>query len=95
MAKLSATRRSKVFAAMSALLVLFVFAGFARTFYLKAFFEVPELPSHLYVHGFVLTAWFLLLFCQTWLVATNRVKIHRQLGLLGVPLAVGVVLVSV
>jgi hypothetical protein len=88
-------RRSRFFAVFTLLLLLIVFWGFARTLYLKAFFEVPELPGHLYVHGFVLTAWFLLLFCQTWLIQTKRVQIHRRLGIGGSVLAVAVVAVSV
>ena len=99
MAKINTARtvtdRGRFFPAMSLLLLLFVFWGFAPTLYLKAFFEVPELPGHLYVHGFVLTAWFLLFFSQTWLIQTKRVQIHRRLGIGGAVLAVAVVAVSV
>ncbi|MCZ6834205.1 MAG: hypothetical protein O7G85_00375 [Planctomycetota bacterium] len=88
-------RRSRFFAIMTALLLLFVFAGFARTFFLRAFFDVPEMPGYLYVHGFLLTAWFALLFTQTCLIAKNRVSVHQRLGMFGVVLALGVVAISV
>ena len=87
---LTAPRRL-FFAALAALLLLFVFWGFARTLYLRAFFDVPELPPHLYLHGAVLTAWFLLLMTQAVLIQTRRVRIHRGLGVAGAILAVGVV----
>ena len=80
---------------MTALLLIFVFAGFARTLYLRVFFDVPAIPGYLYVHGIVLTAWFLLLFTQTCLIAKNRVKVHQRLGMAGVALAVCVVAISV
>ena len=88
-------RRSRFFAIMAALLLLFVFAGFARTLFLRAFFDVPAIPGYLYVHGIVLTAWYLLLFTQTCLIAKNRVKVHQRLGMAGVALAVCVVAISV
>jgi hypothetical protein len=36
------------------------FAGFVPTFFLRPFFDVPEVPLYLYLHGAVGTAWFLL-----------------------------------
>ncbi len=75
--------------------MLVTIVGFARTFFLRAFFDVPEIRGQLYLHGIVLTAWFLLLFTQTCLVATKRLKVHQQLGMAGVALAGCVVFVSV
>ncbi len=71
-----------------------VLTGFARTLYLRLFLGLPEIPGHLYVHGTVLTAWFLVLFAQTHLVATNRIRIHRRLGFAGALLSVAVVALS-
>lgn len=84
----------RFFFVMSGLLLLFVVVGFARTFFLKPFFGVPPYGWHLYVHGAVLTAWFVVLFVQTSLVATGRVRHHQRLGIAGAAIAVCVVAVS-
>jgi len=73
---------------------LLVFAGFARTYYLKSFFGTPALPTLLRLHGAILTRWFVLFFVQVRLVAAHRVDLHRLLGTLGAVLAVLVVWVS-
>ena len=83
--------RSRFFVAMAALLLVIVFAGFAPTFYLKIFFDTPELPWYLHAHGAALTAWFGMLLGQTLLVATRRTSVHRRLG--GLASAVSIVLV--
>jgi hypothetical protein len=64
-----------------------VFAGFARTFYLKPFFGTPALPWLLHLHGALMSSWFALFFVQTYLVASHRVRLHRRLGVLGAVLA--------
>lgn len=88
-------RRERIFfVAMSTTLLIAVFVGFARTFYLRPFLDLPEMPVHLYVHGIVLTAWFVLLVMQVLLVKSDRVRVHRYLGLYGAVLAVAVVAIS-
>lgn len=89
-----AKARRRFFSVMSGLLLLCVFVGFARTFFLQPFFAVPPHGRHLYVHGTVLTAWFVVLFVQTSLVATGRVRHHQRLGIGGAAIAVCVVAVS-
>ena len=74
--------RSRFFVAMAILLLVAVAIGFAPTFYLKAFFETPDLPWYLHVHGATLTAWFVLFVTQTALIAANRTALHRRLGVL-------------
>ena len=66
---------------------LIVFAGFARTFYLRPLFQTKGLPLLLHLHGFLFTAWFVLFFVQARLVARHRVDLHRKLGLVGAVLA--------
>lgn len=80
---------------MAALMLMVTLIGFARTFYLSVFFDFPDLPVYLHMHGVILTTWFTLAFAQTYLVATNRTRIHRRLGVVGAFVAVGVVAVSV
>ena len=89
-----APTRSRFFVAMSGTFLLLVLIGFAPTFYLRAFFEVPGIPGYLYFHGAALTAWFLGVFVQTLLIAGRNVDTHRRLGWCLVGLAVVVVAVS-
>lgn len=67
------------------------FAGFAPTYYLKAFSGAPELTAIKHLHGIVMSAWLVLFFVQARLVATGRTPAHRQLGILGAIVAVAVV----
>jgi hypothetical protein len=73
---------------------LIVFAGFARTYYLKALFGTRDLPLLLHVHGLVMTLWFVLFLVQVRLVAAHRTDLHRRLGVIGALLAVLVVVVG-
>jgi uncharacterized membrane protein YozB (DUF420 family) len=59
---------------------LIVFVGFARSYYLDAFFYKDPIPLLLHVHGAVLTLWFVLFLVQVRLVANGRVDLHRRLG---------------
>src|SRR5919201_1548120 len=53
----TAARGDRLFyAAMSAAIVLTVFVGFARTYYLRSYFFATPLPFILRLHGFVFTA---------------------------------------
>jgi hypothetical protein len=96
-------KRSRFFLATSALFLAVVLAGFTPTFYVRPSMwptEIilarhgPILPLHLYVHGILLTAWFVLAFVQTWLVATRRTHLHRRLGVALVVVAAGIVPIS-
>ena len=89
-------RRERLFyTGMVVSFVLLVFAGFARSYYLKPYFGTPpELTPLLHLHGLVFTSWLLLLLAQTVLVAANRTRVHRRLGIAGGVVAVLVVLVG-
>jgi hypothetical protein len=67
---------------------LIVLVGFARTYYLKGFFGTRTLTPFVHFHGLVMSAWVVLFFVQTRLIAAHRVALHRALGLLGCSLAV-------
>jgi hypothetical protein len=86
--------RSRFYVGMSGALLLIVLVGFARTLYLRALFEVPEIPASVWLHGIVLTAWFVGVFLQTMLVAVRRTDMHRQLGWIVGGLGVAVLAVS-
>jgi hypothetical protein len=74
--------------------VIIVFAGFARTYYLKGLFGTPALSTLVHLHGLVMTAWFALFVVQVRLVAVGNVAMHRRLGMFGGGLAAGVVAVG-
>jgi hypothetical protein len=75
------------FSGMALLMLVTVFIGFARSYYLAGVFQAP-LPNRLvHIHGAVFTCWILLLITQTLLVSAGRVDIHRKLGLVGFGLA--------
>jgi hypothetical protein len=69
---------------VSSLLLAGVLIGFAKTFFLRSHFNVPPIPPYLYLHGAVLTTWFVLVVAQTCLVAAHRTRLHRRLGIVAV-----------
>ena len=88
-------RRERLFyTGMAVAFVVTVFAGFARTYYLRPYFGTPALTPLLHLHGLVFTSWLALLLTQTALVASNRTGIHRRLGVAGAVLAVLMVVVG-
>ncbi|HEV7893955.1 MAG TPA: hypothetical protein VGP08_25290 [Pyrinomonadaceae bacterium] len=89
-------RRERLFyAGMAAAFVFTVFAGFARTYYLRPFFDSKPLVTVLHLHGLVFTSWIVLFVVQTALVAKRRTDVHRRLGVAGAALAALMVLVGV
>ena len=83
------------FSGMAVALLVSVFVGFAKSYYLAGVFKAP-LPNLLvHIHGAVFSSWIFLLIVQTSLVAVGRVDVHRRLGLLGFCLACLVVILGV
>jgi hypothetical protein len=89
--------RRNLFSIFAVVAFAIVFAGFARTFFLRFLFASPRMPVYLYLHGLLFSGWFVLFFIQTRLIASRRVDLHRRLGILGaglaglaVPVAIGV-----
>jgi len=98
----TSVRRDPFFVSMAALLLLFLVVGFARTLFMRSYFGAvdaatgsPYLPWHVYLHGSVMTAWFVVFFAQTALVAMSRTDLHRLLGVAGAVLAAAIVIVDV
>ncbi len=85
-------RRLFVGAAIGTLVV--VFAGFARTYFVKFLYHTPALPWLVHLHGAVMTCWFLLFFAQTSLIARHRTDLHRRLGTVGAVLLVVMVVLG-
>ena len=86
--------RNPFFVGMAGALLLIVLLGFSPTLYLRAYFDVPEMPAYVLVHGAVLTVWFVWFFIQTSLVAVHRTDLHRRLGIVGAGIGVAVVAAS-
>jgi hypothetical protein len=88
-------RRERVFyTGMAVAFIITVFAGFARTYYLRPYFGTPPLTPLLHLHGVVFTSWLVLFVVQATLVAARRVNVHRRLGIVGAAVAVLMVLIG-
>lgn len=70
---------------------LVAFAGFAPTYFLRAFSDLPPLSIRAHVHGAVFTAWVLLFVAQAALVRADRRDLHRRLGVVGAVLAIAMI----
>ena len=79
----SKRRERQFYTGTAVAFVLTVFAGFARTFYLRPHFQTQPLIPLLALHGIVFTSWIALLLTQTTLVATKRTRTHMRLGVAG------------
>ena len=88
-----ARRHPAFFPALSSVLIVLVFLGFAPTYYLRPVSAGP-IPAYLHVHGAAMTAWFLLLLVQTALIAARRRGAHRRLGIAGACVAVVIVVLN-
>lgn len=74
---------------------LVVFAGYFKSYYLSAFFDVPAVANALvHAHGLIMTLWVVYFAAQIALIRTKNVKIHMTMGMLGVALAALVVIVG-
>ena len=72
---------------MSVAVLAIVFAGFARTYFLRSYFHPEPLTLTVRLHGAAFTAWVVLLLVQTTFVMTQRTHIHRALGWIAATLA--------
>ncbi len=78
-------------------MTLTILAGFARSYYLVLPGILPErtpLTPLLHLHGIVFTTWLLFYLVQSWLPGTGNLRLHRQLGQMGVPLLALLVVVG-
>ncbi len=79
---------------VSIALLLIVFAGFVRSYYLRPLFGFRSLPTLLHFHGLVMSLWFVLFLTQAGLISAGRIALHRQLGVFGTFLAASVVILG-
>jgi hypothetical protein len=83
----SGRRTRRFYVGMAIAIAITVFAGFSRSYFLKAYYGTPELSRLLHLHGLVFTTWILFFLIQTILVASSRTYLHRRLGVAGAVLA--------
>ncbi len=87
-------RTRRFYVGMAIAFAITVFAGFSRSYFLKAYFGTPELSRLLHLHGLIFTSWVLFFLLQTSLVATGRTYLHRRMGVVGGVLATLVLIVG-
>ena len=84
-----------LFLAAAILFPLIVLAGYFRSYYFSAFFDVKPLANALvHAHAAVMTTWVVYFTAQVALIRTRNVKLHITLGTLGAALAALVVVVG-
>ena len=86
----------RFYVGMALAMLVTVFVGFARSFFLRPLFPEWHSPSEaiFYVHGTAFTAWIVLLVAQTSMVAGGRIDLHRRTGPFGIALAVVMVVLG-
>jgi hypothetical protein len=101
------TRHDHVFfQAISALIAIVVFVGFAQTYYLPGYLSgaltlpawkqglVPPHPWIVHIHAVLFSSWIGILLLQASLVFMRRVDLHRKLGVATIALAALMLLVG-
>lgn len=90
-ARLAAADERRFYGRMALAMLVIVFIGFAPSFYLRGLIHVPRPNSPMtpviWAHGIAFTAWMLLFWWQTRLVATGNRATHMKLGVSGFGLA--------
>jgi len=93
----SAVAEHRFFSVLAILMTLSIAVGFAPSYYLVIGGIVPArepLTTLLHIHGAVFTAWMLLYLVQSILPGIGNLRLHRQLGQVGAPLLVALVIVG-
>jgi hypothetical protein len=90
------TAERRFFTGMAIAMLIAVYVGFARSFFLRPLFPGWPSPSEpiFYVHGAFFSAWCVLLVAQATLVGAGRTDVHRKLGAFGAFVAVGMVVLG-
>src|SRR5438132_1270341 len=88
------TRERAFYTGMAVAILITVFIGFSRTFYLRPYFQTQRLITLLILHGTLFSSWIALFVMQTTLVAARRTGIHMRLGIAGGVLAALMIIVG-
>jgi hypothetical protein len=90
----SKVRERVFFTGMSIAVLITVFAGFSRTYFLRRYFTPGPLIPLLHLHGLVFSSWIALFITQTSLVAAKRTRTHMRLGIAGGVLAILMIIIG-
>jgi hypothetical protein len=91
----STRMRERIFySTMAFAILIIIFVGFSRTFYLRPYFFPQHLIPLLVVHGIIFSSWLALFVTQTTLVATKNTRIHMKLGVAGLVIAILMLLIG-
>ena len=85
---------TRFFVVLSLAILLTVFGGFARSYFLRSLHQHRSLSPLVHVHGIVFTAWILLFVTQIQLIRTDRTVLHRRVGIAGAALAVSMIVIG-
>jgi hypothetical protein len=87
--RVDAKQRERIFySGMAVAILITVFAGFSRTWFLRPYFpQAQKLIPLLVLHGILFSSWIALFITQTSLVAARRTRTHMKLGIAGGVLA--------
>jgi hypothetical protein len=88
------TAAQRFYQGMAIAFLATVFAGFARTYFLKSFTGWPPAPAIMHWHAALFTSWFVLFWAQATLIATDRLQWHRRLGVASVGIAVAMIVLG-
>ncbi|HEY5839751.1 MAG TPA: hypothetical protein VIT19_12000 [Pyrinomonadaceae bacterium] len=89
-------RAERIFyTAMSVAILITVFAGFSRTFFLRPYFQTQPLMPFLIAHGIIFSGWIVLFLTQTTLIVAKRTRLHMRLGIAGGLLASLMIIIGV
>ena len=92
------TQERNFYFGMGIACALFIFVGFAPTYFLSPFIErpgyAPPLSIYIHLHAAIFTAWLVLFIAQTALVRADRRDLHRRLGILGLVVAIAIVTIN-
>ncbi|HYP01530.1 MAG TPA: hypothetical protein VER76_15175, partial [Pyrinomonadaceae bacterium] len=81
--------------AAAILFPLVVLAGYFKSYYFSAFFDVPSVANMLvHAHAVVMSLWVVYFSAQIALIRTKNVRTHMTMGLVGIALAALVVVVG-
>jgi len=80
---------------MSLVVALVVVYGFSRTINAGLIHPPSPRPLVLYFHALIFSGWVLFFILQSALIRTRNVKIHRQVGWLGLALGVSIPIIGI
>lgn len=79
--------RNRFYPQIALVLALLITIAFSRTYYFRFLSDQPPMTTLVHLHGLLFTAWMVLFFVQTRLIAAHRFDLHRKLGMAAVLLA--------